>query len=171
MNSVNCKLINIAALQFSLEYHALEVYVAGCKEPHCPGCHNSALWNFTAGSPVSDWETRIRSFASDYGGDIPLIQNVWILGGEPLDQDADALEHLLSTLNAMLPRTRLWLWTRYELAYVPAQILRLCDYIKTGPFVASRQGKTVNAGRYRITLGSDNQQIYRVINGEVEREG
>ena len=163
--------INIAALQFSLEYHALEIYVAGCKEPHCPGCHNSALWDFGAGSPVANWEARIRSFASDFGGDIPLIQNVWVLGGEPLDQDTDALEQLLSTLNAIFPRAKLWLWTRYELAYVPAQILKLCDYIKTGPFVQSRHSKVVNAGGYRIILWSDNQKIYRVINGEVSCEG
>lgn len=171
VSSVNCKLINIAALQFSLEYHALEVYVAGCKEPHCPGCHNSALWNFAAGSPVADWEPRIRSFASDYGGDIPLIQNVWVLGGEPLDQDTDALEHLLSTLNAMLPRTRLWLWTRYEIEAVPAQILRLCDYIKTGQYISAWPGHDVRIGGYKISLGSGNQRIYRIINGVVEYEG
>ncbi len=163
--------INIAALQFSLEYHALEVYVAGCKEPHCPGCHNSALWNFEAGSPVSDWWQRIRSFASDFSSDIPLIQNVWVLGGEPLDQNIAELEEMLTTLRAAFPRTRLWLWTRYELAYVPAQILRLCDYVKTGPFVGPMSSKVVNVGRYEITLASESQDIYRVINGEALLNG
>lgn len=162
--------INIAALQFSLEYLSLEIYVAGCKAPHCPGCHNSDLWKFEAGSPYSEWEFRIRMFASEYGGEIPLIQNIWVLGGEPLDQDTEALEQLLSTLYAVFPRARLWLWTRYEVEYVPAQILRLCNYIKTGPYIASKQSRCVSIDGYRMTLGSDNQKIYRVINGDLDDE-
>ena len=154
--------LNVSAIQFSLEYHALEIYLAGCLPPHCPGCHNEELWNFERGAVLAEWENRIRSFALEYGGDIPLIQNVFILGGEPLDQYLVKLHGLLGFVREVFPRTRLWLWTRYEIDYVPHYIAGLCDYIKTGRYDNTRPPVTVNAGGYRFTLASDNQQFHSV---------
>ena len=32
--------MKILSTQYSLKYKALEIYTAGCKGPHCEGCHN-----------------------------------------------------------------------------------------------------------------------------------
>lgn len=146
--------MNILACEYSLKHKALELYVAGCKGPHCPGCHNPETWSFDQGVPFDtvtkvEIETKIKDFAH-------LIDHVWVLGGEPLDQDHKALEELLSFLRGFRP---VWLFTRHELDEVPESILRHCSYVKTGRY---DKDKLVDDNiQFGVQLASSNQMIHQ----------
>lgn len=146
--------MNIIGTEFSLTHRAYEIYLAGCKAPHCPGCHNPETWDFNAGFPADlcmEAIERTLSQADD------MIQNIWILGGEPLDQDLEDLERLLIALRKH--GKPLWLFTRRTYTAVPLCILRLVDYVKTGPYRADLPSKKVC---YGIKLASENQGVTKV---------
>ncbi|WP_169332891.1 4Fe-4S cluster-binding domain-containing protein [Desulfovibrio oxyclinae] len=149
--------MNILATEYSLRHKALELYVAGCKGPHCPGCHNPETWSFDQGVPFDtvtkrEIETKIKDFAH-------MIDNIWVLGGEPIDQDRKALEELLSFLRGFRP---VWLFTRYELSEVSENILCHCSYVKTGRY---NEDKLVDDNvQHGVKLASSNQKIHRLNN-------
>lgn len=149
--------MNILSTQYTLSNKALEIYVAGCNgQPHCPNCHNPMSWNFDLGEEFTDkWlgdniSSKIKSF-----GDI--INNIMIFGGEPLDQNHAELERLLSYLDEFeLP---IWLFTRYDMQYIPCFVQEYCTYIKCGRYIESLH--TDNNIQYGIKLATSNQKIYK----------
>jgi pyruvate-formate lyase-activating enzyme len=46
-------LINILSTEYSLRDRALDIAVAGCNPPHCPGCFNPESWDHIQGTPLS----------------------------------------------------------------------------------------------------------------------
>lgn len=152
--------LNINAIHYSLEHAALEVYVAGCTAPHCPGCHNKDLWPFDSGAPIVDWIPQINRLANEY---FSLVDRVWILGGEPLDQDTTQLVGLLTLMKSRFPKQTIWLFTRYPKEETPLCILPHIDYIKNGAY-KEELGKSeeLHVDGIKITLGSKNQTIGRV---------
>ena len=83
-----------------------------------------------------------------------MIQEVWVLGGEPLDQDLTQLLVLLSNIPKHL---RIVLFTRYDLSYLPYEVLVYVDLIKTGAYISELAcTDRVFAG---ITLASTNQEV------------
>ena len=127
--------MRIAGTEINLAFKALEVYVSGCMEPHCRGCHNADLWDFGIGDL---WESQTKSLKEKalelkQAG---LADYAWILGGEPLDQDLDSLERLVRTMKDA--GLSVVLWTHYE--KVPKRILDIVDYVKTGPYVQGQEG-------------------------------
>lgn len=144
--------MNIAGTEVSPKYHSFEVYVAGCTR-RCPGCHNPETWDFSCGAPLDlEWMEK-TSPKIMVGRSTGLIEHLWVLGGEPLDQPD--LHRLLLYLSRFdLP---IWLFTSYELEDVPKHIRRYCDYIKTGHYDRD------TAGSYdwgMLTLSSANQQLH-----------
>jgi len=156
--------LRINACTYSLEYAALEVYLAGCTTPHCPGCHNKDLWDFRNGAPLPDWTGEIERWGREYGN---LIERVWVLGGEPLDQKKADLVNLLTVLRATFPGRSFWLFTRYPKEEVPKYILPLVSFVKSGPY-KEELGKTetLHVDGIKLKLGSKNQKIYRVTKSE-----
>lgn len=149
--------MRILACEYSLRHKALELYLAGCKGPHCPGCHNPETWSFDQGVP---FDTVERMEITRKLGDFPrMIENIWVLGGEPLDQDHKALEELLLFLRGFRP---VWLFTRHEISEVPESILRHCSYIKTGRY--DERKLVEDHVMYGVKLASSNQKIHRVNN-------
>ena len=148
--------MNILTTEYSLQHEALEVYVSGCNGPHCPGCHNKESWDFGVGRYYHDClpeiEVKLKTHES-------LIENIWLLGGEPLDQPHDKLENLLIWLHRF--GKPLWLFTRYRLDEVPKGIRFWCSYIKTGCF--DRNLLTDNNFQYGVKLASNNQEIHSLI--------
>jgi anaerobic ribonucleoside-triphosphate reductase activating protein len=149
--------MNILATEFSLKHNALELYLAGCKGPHCPGCHNPETWDFNQGNPITphildEIRHKVNAFPD-------LIKAVWVLGGEPLDQDHKALEELLAFLQGLRP---VWLFTRREIDEVPESILRYCSCVKTGRYDANH--KVEDYVLHGVQLASANQCIHRVNN-------
>lgn len=149
--------MNILYTDFTLQQKSLDIYVAGCYgNPHCEGCHNPESWNFNQGSEYNEkYFSYIRNKVKDF--DL-LIDNIMIFGGEPLDQDHDELIHMLFDLKSL--NKRIWLFTRYELEYISKEIVKLCDYIKTGKY---DQNLITNDNiQFGIQLATNNQKIIRV---------
>lgn len=149
--------MNITHWDFNFDTSSIDIYVSGCKEPHCEGCHNSELWDFNVGMDYKGFLKDILARMEMYDG---LIDNVSVMGGEPLDQDLDDLFDLIAWLDSVKsPNTKIWLYTRYPLMKVPDEIKGLTDFIKSGPFVLS---KVTNGNRqYGIKLASSNQKVYK----------
>lgn len=158
--------LNIAAIQYSLDTYTLEIYTAGCNPPHCPGCHNEELWSFDGGLPVDMWEKSMRDYARAYNqthNKFPsLIENIWLLGGEPLDNDEAEVVALVGLIKSIFTDAKLWLFTRREINSVPDSVKSLCDYVKTGAYVAGLTTKEVVINGNTITLASCNQDVHEV---------
>lgn len=148
-------MIHIAATQYSINTQSMEIYLAGCKaNPHCKNCHNPELWDFDYGKEYTSEirETiidKIKSFDN-------IIDGIWILGGEPLDQDIKELEHLIDDFRGL--KKKLWLYTRFELDELPEDIKKRVDFIKTGRYVPEEKSDHVE---YGVVLASANQHIYK----------
>lgn len=93
---------------------------------------------------------KLRDFAG-------LIDNIKVLGGEPLDQDLDELNVLLWYLNQ--EDAALWLFTGKRLMAVPACVADLCDYIKCERYDETQL--TEDNIQYGVKLASANQKIYK----------
>jgi anaerobic ribonucleoside-triphosphate reductase activating protein len=147
--------VNILATQYTLQYKSLDIYVAGCSaNPHCTQCHNPESWDFNNGTTYDKKyfkliKNKVNSFDS-------LIDNIMIMGGEPLDQDIADLIKILKDISQL--NKTIWLFTRYNLSDVPDKIKNMCDYIKCGRYLPDQKCcKLV----YGIELSSYNQTIYQ----------
>lgn len=150
--------MNIVATQFTLKYNSLEIYLAGCaRNPKCEGCHNSELWDFNVGKDYKLWfnilEEKIDTF------DL-LIKNIWVLGGEPLDNNIDELENLLVFLRKF--DKDIYLFTSYSIEDVPEKIKKLCDYVKVGEYNKNLRCKENENIHFGIPLATCNQKIIKV---------
>lgn len=146
--------MNYAGIQYSFKYRAVEIYLSGCREPHCHGCHNPETWDFTLGSP---WGPQAIEYVNRLVSRHPrLVKNIWVLGGEPLDQPRRELQSLLEWASS-LPLIKVWLFTGYELPDIPDFAFCPCSYIKTGAY-DSRLTTPIYTS-YGISLASSNQRV------------
>lgn len=147
--------MNIADLQFSLETGSLEIYVSGCNPPHCPNCHNKQLHRFDLGLHWSLWMNAIVEGVATMGS---LCESIWLLGGEPLDQDET---EVVNFLTALKQRTNLpvFLFTRRNIGQITERVLRLCDYVKTGRYKPDMGPGEVEFG---IQMATANQHVLKV---------
>lgn len=149
-------MIRISATQYTLNNKTFEIYVAGCNaNPHCDDCHNPELWNFENGNIYEDRLKKELISKIDRFTDI--IDSIWLLGGEPLDQNIEELRNLIVDIKSS--NKPIWLFTRYELKDVPTSILPLCDYVKCGRHYRDKLSDT-NI-QYGVTLSTYNQRIYK----------
>lgn len=116
-----------------------EIAVAGCHF-NCPNCQNPHLQSFDAGVDFDD--KVIISLLTDikHYYDKEMIDNIDIIGGEPLDQDREKFKHFLHLLKKNFPKLRIWIYTGYESFDIPDDILHLCDYIKCGRYMENLRG-------------------------------
>lgn len=142
----------IVATQFNLKNKALEIYFSGCKRG-CDGCHNPEIQDFNLGSEYYKWIKQIKLKIEEFDS---LIENVWILGGEPLDNNFwDVFEIIINIPN----KKKVWVFTGYELDEVPAMYKIWCDYIKCGKY--DNKLLVDNNIQYNVKLSSSNQNIYK----------
>ena len=145
--------MNILTTQYVPQLQRLEIYLAGCKGVdgvHCSGCHNPESWDFSAGKEIN--YAKLIDIANS-----SLIKNVWILGGEPLDQPIDELDLLLSLMSTT--KKPLWLFTRFEFEEIPSYFKRSLTHIKAGAYINSLPTKQLNS--INLTLGSSNQKLFK----------
>lgn len=148
--------MNIASTQYSLSQTAFEIYISGCKEYPCKGCHNPELWDESIGEKLTnDKLKKIKNKINEFDD---LINKIMIYGGEPLEKPINKIIWLLKELKKM--KKEIWLFTRFELNEIPKEIIVLCDYIKTGKFDNTQL--TNNNIQYGIKLASANQQIHKI---------
>jgi len=150
--------MNIASTQFTLKTNSFEIYLSGCSgNPKCEGCHNPILWNFNCGS---NWIYEIDSIVEKINDFGTLVKNVWILGGEPLDQDYKEFITMIKRIRNQTRRINLWLFTRFEFDEIDTDIIKLFDYIKCGRYEPSLI--TENNIQYGIKLATSNQQVKHI---------
>lgn len=144
--------MKILGTEYNLKHRSLEIYLSGCKSPHCENCHNPESWNFNNGKDldIEKLHTKIKDFDS-------LIDNIWVLGGEPLDQDLNRLIELINSFKQF--NKKIWLWTKYDISDLDAQILNILDYIKTGMYKYELDGYMTD---FDIYLSSNNQKIIKL---------
>ncbi|MCR5709479.1 MAG: 4Fe-4S cluster-binding domain-containing protein [Bacteroidales bacterium] len=119
----------------------MAVNLTGCPV-HCPGCHSPHLWEDTG--DVLD-EEELRLLAADYAGEITCIA---LMGG---DASPEEVARLCGYIKKGLGLRSAW-WSGCDIL-PQKEDLRLFDYIKTGPYVASLGG---------LRNPSTNQRLYRI---------
>lgn len=133
----------------------------------CPGCHNSAIWNFDGGkefTPATMSEI-IQAIATN-----GIERNFSILGGEPLCDENIFLTHLvIQEVRKHYPNIKIFLWTGYyyedlkkkndsHLSYILSNI----NYLIDGPFIQEQRDITLKL------RGSHNQHILKMPGGIVD---
>jgi anaerobic ribonucleoside-triphosphate reductase activating protein len=146
--------MNIVTTQFTLSTKSLELFISGCKPPHCDNCCNPELWTFGKENNYLEKFTEIKTKIEEFDN---LIDNILLVGGCPLDQNHLELTDLLKKLNTL--KKTVFLFTRYGLGEVPYYVRRLCGYIKCGRYIPSL--KTDDNIQYGIALATSNQNIYK----------
>lgn len=153
--------MNLLGTQYTLNYRAYEIYLAGCKgDPHCKGCHNPTSWDFSIGKLLDDKEMNIICNKIVACND--LVQNIWILGGEPLDQKMEELVYFIKYIKEQTKTKAIWLFTRYNLNEVTDKLsinIGLFDFIKCGRYDETL--KIQNHKEYGIPLATSNQHIFQ----------
>lgn len=149
--------MRIAGTEVNLKHRALEIYVSGCRAPHCPGCHNPELWDFGIGEP---WEKVLpelknKFFELNKNG---LVDIIWLLGGEPAHQNFSEMCHFLNELRAS--NIPVMIWSRET--SLPMQIRNLIDYAKLGPYL--NNGQEYVEPVFGITLANREQKIVEMRN-------
>ena len=137
---------------------AVSLYVQGCSQ-HCPGCFNPETWDFNGGKPFTSTEVNniIKGLTAH---EIP--HSLCILGGEPLSiYNQDEVLALIKTVRALIPNTKIYLWTGYVYENLIAlnsqvinDILDSIDYLIDGPFIEEQKDLTLKL------RGSKNQRIF-----------
>lgn len=146
--------MKILATQYSLATKSLDIYIAGCSGPHCPGCHNPESWSFDQGE---SWAEAMRKIWSKFESFRDMIDSIMVFGGEPLDQDRDELATFLSYLANL--DARLWLFTGKRPLDVPDFVKEYCDFIKCGRY--DKDQTTIYNVQHGVALASANQQIFK----------
>ena len=126
-------------------------FFCGCAR-NCPGCHNADISAHGSGKHITVDEavTLIEAGCRNH--------RITVSGGEPLEQP-DALRELLYELRRR--NYNICLYTGGDLDGIPADILGLIDYVKTGNFIAALKDGT------NPYAGSSNQHMYTVVNGSI----
>lgn len=144
--------MNISGLQYNLNRKTLEIYVSGC-DGGCNGCHNPDLWDYSIGK---DYKYYIKKIEEELKSG--LINEFWVLGGDPMDQNLNELCYLLAYLFST--GRKIWLWTRYPFETIPEEVKQYCTYIKTGEYVEGDQSYVDE--ETGVELASSNQKIHKL---------
>lgn len=131
------------------------VYFQGCYHK-CKGCHNPETWAADGGKVVK---------IADLFNDIPsIVRGITFSGGEPTYQ-YDALLQALIMANELNLNTCIYTGSTLSewrlFTYTNPELLRLCHYVKVGPYVEELRDLSLP---YR---GSSNQKFYEYLGGEL----
>jgi len=144
--------MNIAGMDYKLDRKCLEIYFRGCLPPHCEGCHNAGLQEFSVFDNIEDYKKIIEMKIAT-----GMIKEIWLLGGEPLDQNRDQFYNFIKFLKTF--DIKLWLWTKYDnINKIP--FLEMFDYVKMGRY--NKNLESYIDERFDIELASSNQKIIEI---------
>lgn len=148
--------MKIASTQYSANTRSFEIYLSGCDGRCGDACHNKELWDFNLLG--YDYDDVMGSIVVKINEFNKLIDWIWVLGGEPLLQDKNDLRTMLKILKSMTLKP-IMLWTSFEYNEIPKDILKLCDYVKTGMYLPKYGDGTE---QYGIKLATANQKIFKI---------
>ena len=135
----------------------VSIYLQGCPL-HCPGCHNSSIWDFDGGKEFNfDTLMDVEDALVANG----INRSLCILGGEPLaEQNLFTTLFIVEHIKMHLPLVKIYLWTGYtfeELQERSSQqvdyILCNIDYLIDGRFEANKRDVSL------FMRGSSNQRV------------
>lgn len=140
----------------------VSLWTVGC--PHrCKGCHNSNLWEYSAGVPLpADIRGRIIKAISENG----IQRNFSVLGGEPLCKENLAfVADIVKAVRMAYPSIKIYLWTGYTLEELKdrisqgenqiEEILLNIDTLIDGRFILDEKDLNLHL------RGSKNQRILK----------
>ena len=141
----------------------ITLWVAGCKH-HCKGCQNEWTWNFNQGKIYKENKDEILNEITSWL-DKPYIKGITLSGGDPLCQDNEGIDEMISLINYIrknYPSKDIWMYTGY--VYEEAikdqhrkELIDLVDYLVDGPFILEKRDIVHYAFR-----GSENQRILNI---------
>lgn len=145
--------MKIVAIEYTLIYKSVDIFVSGCKY-RSVHCCNPELWDFDLGE---EYSPKIIKRITNLIKDFPkLIENIFIMGGEPLDQDPAELFKMVKDLEQF--NKSIWLFTRFSLDAVPEPLKKICSFIKTGEYLPALKGENY---QYGVELATTNQNIWK----------
>lgn len=127
------------------------IYAAGCPNA-CPGCHNPASWDISAGREMS-----VRRLVDAVLAD--PFADVTFTGGDPMFQ-AEGFALLAEAIKS-LSRKTIWCYTGYVYEALLGdrhrrRLLQSVDVLVDGPYVAALRDERL------VFRGSSNQRIIDV---------
>jgi len=136
---------------------AVSVYLQGCPL-HCPGCHNSSIWDFNGGKEFN-FETLMDIEDALVANGIK--RSLCILGGEPLaEENLFTTTFIIQHIKLHMPDVKIYLWTGYTLQELQDRdskqvnyILNNIDYLIDGPFELEHRDVSL------FMKGSTNQRV------------
>ena len=136
----------------------VSIYLQGCPI-HCPGCHNSSIWDFNGGKEFTyDTLMEIENALIANG----IHRSLCILGGEPLaEENLFTTIFIIEHIKLHMPDVKIYLWSGYTLEELEDResnsvnyILDNIDYLIDGPYIAAERDVSL------FMKGSRNQRIF-----------
>ena len=131
---------------------AFTMWFSGCSQK-CPGCYNQKLWDVHSGIE-HDVKSVIMTICRECEN--LDINDVVLLGGEPMEQNADDLLTLVQKLKGY--GYKIWMYTSWEFDNITASIKSCLYTIKCGKYDESL--------KYDGIPSSTNQKFYRLENDQ-----
>ena len=110
---------------------AFTVFFSGCNI-RCGGCHNRKLWDKSCGTEYS--AKALFNMIDDECKRLG-IDNIVLMGGEPLDQDHRDIRMFCALLNR--EGYKIWLYTGYDIRDIPEYMISWAEAIKYGRYDSS----------------------------------
>ena len=135
----------------------VSIYLQGCPL-HCPGCHNSEIWDFDGGKEFNfDILLDIEDALVANG----IKRSLCILGGEPLaEENVFTTAFIIQHIKLHMPEIKIYLWSGYTLEELEERnsasvnyILDNIDYLIDGPFEIEKRDVSL------FMRGSSNQRV------------
>jgi len=132
------------------------LWVAGCSH-HCEGCHNPETWDYNAGQEFDEEAmNKIYRLLEN-----PYITGLTITGGDPMAKENRAkVCEIMFLAKSFAPEKDIWLWTGYNLIKDDGII----NYLSNADVIIDGKYEKDNPTTKKFR-GSDNQKMYRKING------
>ncbi len=128
------------------------IWFSGCSQK-CPGCYNQKLWDAKSGKE-HDSDTVLMAMCSQC--EKTGIDEVVLLGGEPMEQDSTHLINLVSKLHRY--GYKIWMYTSWDIDDIPVDIKQYLYVIKCGRYDESLACEGIPS--------STNQKFYKNIGGD-----
>lgn len=123
------------------------IWFSGCSQK-CDGCYNTRLWDVNAGE-IHKSDDVVFMICKQC--DTTEVNEVVLLGGEPMEQDSTDLLNLVSKLHKF--GYKIWMYTSWDIDDIPANIKEHMYTIKCGRFEESLKCDGIPS--------STNQKFYR----------
>jgi anaerobic ribonucleoside-triphosphate reductase activating protein len=146
--------MRIASTQYNLNKRAFEIYFSGCNF-HCKGCHNEELWDFYVGEEITD--KKLIEIINKIIEHQSMINEIWILGGEPLHQTSFQFNNFCKILLNFSTDKKLVLFTGFNLDEIADEFpwcFDVFDEIKYGRYIEELRTEGEE-------LASSNQNYWR----------